>query len=450
MVNVVELAESVVRLTVRLGATDCDVMVSDSRFTSAEIEKGSMKQSNQMRDPGVGIRAYKNGCAGFSFCTGFDKRTIRRAAALAVAYAGAGTPDPDFKSLPPRQQPTKVAGLFERKTAELEPEDIVEMAISLSDHASDDKKITSVNAGVTAGSGTLALANSNGFSASQKMSAFEASAEAVAREGSEMSSGVDSGWSRRLSAEMVSAVGDSAREHAIKGLTHTRIATGSYPVVMDPLAAGFVLGMAIGGGVNAESVQRKRSYLTGKLGDIIGSEHLTIVDDPTLEWMVGSYSFDGEGTKGRRKTVVDKGKLSMYLYDSYTAGKEDRKSTGNASRGGSVWDFRKTPTIAPSNLVIQRGDYGAEEMISETRSGVYLRLTYDYPNLATGEFSGLMMESYEIAGGEIGRSIRQATIGVRLLDMFARIDMVGKKPRDVFGVRTPPLRISEARIGGSN
>ena len=51
------------------------------------------------------------------------------------------------------------------------------------------------------------------------MSGFEASAEAVARDGSEMSSGVDSGWSRRLSEEMISSVGQSAREHAIKGLT---------------------------------------------------------------------------------------------------------------------------------------------------------------------------------------------------------------------------------------
>ena len=183
MVDLVGLAESAVRLTVKFGATDCDVLVSDSKFTSAEIEKGSMKQSNQIRDPGVGIRAYRNGCTGFSFCTGFERQIIRKSAALAVAQASAGTPDPDFKGLPMKQRPPKVAGLFDRKTAELEPDDIVEMAITLSDHASGDQRITSVNAGVTVGSGTIALANSNGFSSSQRMSGFEASAEAVARDG---------------------------------------------------------------------------------------------------------------------------------------------------------------------------------------------------------------------------------------------------------------------------
>ena len=76
-------------------------------------------------------------------------------------------------------------------------------------------------------------------------------------------------------------------------------------------------------------------------------------------------------------------------------------------------------------------------------------MTFDYPNLATGEFSGLMMESYRIDNGEIGPSIRQSTMGVGLLDMFSRIDMIGKEASDSFGVKTPPVRISRARIAGS-
>ena len=91
-----------------------------------------------------------------------------------------------------------------------------------------------------------------------------------------------------------------------------------------------------------------------------------------------------------------------------------------------------------------------DEMISETRNGVYLRLTYDYPNLATGEFSGLMMECFKIERGELGPSVRQATMGDHLVDMYSRVDMVGSKVSDEFGVRTPALRISNARIGGSS
>lgn len=450
MADLENLAEGAVRLVMKLGATECDVLAADSEFTSAEIEKGSMKQSSQLRDPGVGIRAFVNGCSGFSFCTGHDRGVVRRIAELAVSQAKAGTPDPDFKGLPERARPADVSGLFDHRVAELEADDIVAMAITLSDRAGDDKRITSVNAGVTVGQGTFALANSNGFVASQRMTSFETSAEAVARAGAEMFSGVDAGASRRLSPGMMDKVGTNAREHAIMGLRGARMKTGDYPVVMDPLAVGFVFGMAIGGGVNAESVQRKRSYLTGKLGGKIGSEKLSVHDDPTLAWGTGSYSFDGEGVRARRHTIIDKGRLVTYLYDSLAAGKESRPSTGNASRGGSIWSFRKTPSISTSNLVVSRGDASMDEMLSETRQGVYLRLTYDYPNLASGEFSGLMMESYKIEHGEIGPSVRQATMGIHLIDMFSRVEMVGKKAVDVFGVRTPGLRISKARIGGSS
>lgn len=76
-------------------------------------------------------------------------------------------------------------------------------------------------------------------------------------------------------------------------------------------------------------------------------------------------------------------------------------------------------------------------------------MTFDNPNLATGEFSGLMMESYLIERGELGDTIRQATVGIGLVDMFSRIDMVGKESRSAFGVDTPAIRISSAKVGGS-
>lgn len=450
MVDMIQLAERTVKYATKLGASCCDVLVTESRYSSAEIEKGSMKQANSVLDPGVAIRAFKNGCSGFSSCTGHDSHAIKIATELAVSLAKSGTPDPDFKGLPESARPSRVGGLCDKRIAELQPADIVAMAIELSDIAGDDKRITSVNANVSVGETGLALANSNGFSSSQKLSFCEMGAESVARSGAVMFSGFDAGSSRKLEKSMIAEIGRNSLEHAILGLRQTKIQTGDYPVVIDPLAAGFVLSMAIGGGVNAESIQRKRSYLVGKLGAKLGPPSLTVYDDPGIEWATGSYSFDGEGTPSRLTPIIEKGVLKSYLYDSYTAGKDSVKSTGSSSRGGAIWSFRGPPSISSSNLVVKKGDLSLAEMIEETRRGVYLRLTYDYPNLATGEFSGLMMESYTIKHGELGPSIRQATMGIGLLDLLKRLDMIGKESRDAFGVRTPALRISSAKIGGSS
>ncbi len=449
MADLVELARKTVETVMDLGPSDCDVIVSDARFISAEIEGGSMKQSSAASDPGVGIRVFMKGCSGYSYCTGFDPATVRQVAHSAVAQARAGTKDPDFKGLPEREKIRRVDGLYDPRIAKLRADDVVQAAIELGDIAGDDKRVTAVNASVGVGVGQVVLANSNGIVAKEKLSGFELSAEAVAKSGDEMFSGVDGSWSRKFEPRASQGVGKNAREHALKGLTSTKMVTGDYPVILDPLAAGFVLGMAIGGGVNAENIQRKRSYLVDKLGSEIGSSKFTVTDDPTIKWATGSYSFDGEGVPAKRNKIVDKGVLKMFIHDSYTAGKEGRKSTGHSSRGGSVWTYRMPPAISPSNLVVSTGDSTVEEMIRETKEGVYLRLTYDYPNLVTGEFSGLMMESYKIIKGELGPSVRQATIGTHLIDMYKNIDLVGKSSRFVFGVKTPAVRISKAKVGGS-
>ncbi|MDH3365885.1 MAG: TldD/PmbA family protein [Thermoplasmata archaeon] len=444
-----ELAEEVVELVARLGGRTCDVLVADARVTTAEVEKSSIKQANFLADPGIAIRVFENGSSGFVYCTSQIAAEVNKAAELAVSQARAGIPDADFKGLPEPVPLVAVDGLYDPKVAALRPEEAVDLLLLLVDEASADDRISSVNAGLTVSTGEVALANSNGLVATQKMTSFDVFAEAVARSGDLMFSGMDYASSRKLNPDSPLTVGRSAKEHAVKGLKHVKAQTGDYPVVLDPLAAGYILSTAIGGGANAENIQRKRSYLAGRLGTVVGSENLSIYDDPTLEWAIGSTSFDGEGVGPRRKAVIDKGVLKTYLYDSYTAGKDSVESTGNSSRGGAIWSYRHPPVISFANLVVQSGDASLDEMIEDCDKGVYLRVTFDSPNLATGEFSCLMMESYAIEDGDIGPAIRQSTMGISLLDMFSKIDLIGSSPRHAFGVETPALRISSAKIGGS-
>jgi PmbA protein len=444
-----ELADKVVRAVERSGARVFDVLVTANRSITAEVEKGSMKQAASITDPGVSIRVFDNGSQGFAYCSGHLTADAERAAESAVSQARAGVADPDFRGLPPAKDLVPRHGLYDSSVASLEPDEAVDLLLTLVEVAGDHEKVHSVNAGLGVTVGEVSLRNSNGLAADQRMTSFDVFSETVAREGEVMFSGLDYASGRKLDRSVLEKVGISAREHAVRGLVLTKIETGDCPVIMDPLAAGYVLSQAIGGGVKADSVQRDRSYLSGKLGQRIGSESLSVLDDPTLEWAGGSTSFDGEGTPAVRKVVVDSGVLRSYLHDSYTAGKDSIESTGNSSRGGAVWSYRHPPSISFTNLVVGKGDVSTEEMIRDTPRGVYLRLTLDNPNLATGEFSGLMMESFVIENGELGRNIRQATMGIGLLDMFSRIDLVGKESRNAFGVDTPALRISSAKVGGS-
>lgn len=449
MLNLEDGAERAIRSALAHGAAKCDAIASETKRTSVEIEKRSVKQAESLTDSGVGIRAVVGGAAGFAYCTSLNARTIDAAAKRAVSMARAGTPDPSFKDLPSNETPAKVAGLFDRRVVSLQPDEIVGLAMDIDEVAGDDKRIHSVNADIALGQGRVHLSNSNGVSHDQEMTYFESTCYAVAKAGSEMFSGYDMAASRKFDQAAVDRIGAVARKHAIMGLKHTKVKTGDSPVVMDPIAFGFVLATALGRGTDAEAVQRNRSYLAGKLGSRIGSSRFSVSDNPTLEWGLGSFSFDGEGVPARTKALVSDGQLRTYLYDSYTAGKDSVNSTGNSSRGHALWSYKQPPVISSTNLVVQPGDVSTLEIIEETRDGIYLRVTFDYPNLSTGEFSGLMMESYKIVKGELGPSVRQATMGIDMIALFSRIDMVGDEATSAFGVVTPPVRISKVRIAGA-
>ena len=449
MNGVSDIADKAISFLEGSGSAVYDVLVVCNRSTTAEVEKSSMKQASSVIDPGVAIRVFDRGSQGFAYCSGHALSDIEVAVARAVSQSKAGIPDPEFRDLPEAASHPTHSSLYDGTVASTQPEEAVEMLLTLVDVAGDHEKVHSVNAGLGVTTCELAIRNSNGLAAEQRMTSFDVFTETVAKDGDVMFSGLDYASGRRLDKSVLDRVGANAREHAVRGLVLRKIETGDYPVILDPLAAGYLIAQAVGGGANAETVQRGRSYLSGKLGQSIGSEELSVVDDPTLEWAPGSTSFDGEGTPASVTPVIESGVLSSYLHDSYTAGKDSVSSTGNSSRGGAVWSYRHPPGISFSNLVVRKGDFTVDEMVRETSRGVYLRLTLDNPNLATGELSGLMMESFVVEGGELHENIRQATIGLGLIEMFSRVDMVGKESRNAFGVELPAIRISNARVGGS-
>ena len=447
--GLLDITDKAVALAVRQGAEKCDVVAAETSAVSVDLEKGSVKQANIARDPGVGVRTFIKGSPGFAYCTGFDVKAVAAAVDMAVSLSRAGTPDPAFKDLPPAAKPRAVSGLYERRLVEIGPDEVVKLVIEMADIAGDDRRISSANASAGVAVCHVALSNSNGFSGSQRLTSLDMVVEAVARDGETMFSGYDGCSSRRFESDAAGRVSRVAREQALKGLVQTKLETGDYPVVIDPMALGFILSTAVGTGANAESVQRGRSYLAGRQGQMVAAPTVVMTDDPTIEWAAGSTSFDGEGTPASPLVLIDKGRLASYLYDSYTSGKESRDSTGNSSRGGGAWSYRHPPVISTTNLVVAPGDAAFEEMVQETKVGVYLRGTWDYPNLATGEFSGLMMESYVIKDGELGPALKQSTMGIGMVEMMSRIDMLGRSQKNYFGVTSPPVRVSGARIGGS-
>jgi len=152
-----------------------------------------------------------------------------------------------------------------------------------------------------------------------------------------------------------------------------------------------------------------------------------------------SKSFDGEGLPTQDLKVVDRGVFRTPIYNHYTAGKEGKESTGNASRES----YDELPGVGAHVVRIEGPELEmGDEEVMDVKRGVYVYTTFDRPNLATGEFSGLAETAFLIENGELKSSLRQTNIAFHLLDLL-KPEAIGKT-LEVYG----PFAGGSIRIRG--
>jgi len=234
---------------------------------------------------------------------------------------------------------------------------------------------------------------------------------------------------------------------------------GEMPVVISSSAGGTMIHEAIGHSLEADAVQKNISPVyKGKIGKKVASEIITVIDNPTLENMRGSYQFDDEGTPSQKTLLVENGVLKNYLYDLYTAKKDEVKSTGNGRRES----YQCKPIPRMSNTYIAPGEHSPAEILSSVQKGIFVvKMGGGQVNTANGDFIFEVEEGYEIIEGKPGKMLRNVSLIGNGPEILNSIDMVGSdlgwQPgtcgKDGQGVPVtdgqPTLRIPKIIVGGT-
>jgi PmbA protein len=191
---------------------------------------------------------------------------------------------------------------------------------------------------------------------------------------------------------------------------------------MDPFAAASFLGV-LASALTAEAVQRGRSLFAGKVGERLGSERFTLVDDGSLLDGPAAAPWDGEGVPTGPTPLLEAGVLRGYLHNTYTATKGGTRSTGNASRAG----FKSPPGLSPTNLYLAPGDESPEALLRRAGEAFYCQSVlgvHSGANPISGDFSvganGLM-----IRDGAFAEPVREASIAGTIPGMLAGLAAVG-------------------------
>lgn len=262
-----------------------------------------------------------------------------------------------------------------------------------------------------------------------------------------MASGFEFQGARAIRELDLQWIGLESARQSIRQLGSRKISSGELPVVFGPKVTAGIIASGVASACSAENIWKKRSYLTGKFGETIGSDEITVVDNGTLPNGIATDPFDGEGAPRTVTKIMDKGVLKSSLHNSYTARRAGVKNTGNAARGGG-WDYRATPSIGYTNLILKPGKGNLDELASEVSEGILLLYTGDRPNLATGELSAQVTVGFKIEKGDVTYPIKQATVGIKLIDLLQNMEAVGEDARQISGVIAPSTRVSKAMISG--
>ncbi len=443
-----EIAELLLGAAKRHGATAADVVVAEGSSLDVGVRLGDIEKLKQARQKHLGLRAFIGERSAITSSADFSHDSLERLAEDTCALARVTAPDP-FSGLPEaRELATTIPDLdlYDPDVESLTAERALEWAKE-AEHAalSADPRITNSEGGECSASTSRVLyASSLGFRGEYRDSGASLSVVPVASENGSMQRDYWYSAQRKLARmEAPAAIGRKAAERALRRLNARSVATCEVPVIFDPeMAAGLLRHLAAA--VSGYALYKGTSFLIGKLGERIAPAFVTVVDDGTLVGALGSKPFDGEGLATRRTVVVDRGVLTSYLFDAYSARKLKSCSTGNAARSvGSA------PQVAPTNFVLQAGTVAPAEIIQSVQSGLYVTELIGFGvNPVTGDYSRGAVGMW-IENGELAYPVEEITIAGNLMAMYKNIDVIGNDLDLRHAVAAPTIKIARMTVAGN-
>lgn len=207
---------------------------------------------------------------------------------------------------------------------------------------------------------------------------------------------------------------------------YTEIEGGEWCVVLGPGNPAILIHEVCGHGLEGDLAAHPEVVYGGKFGQNVASEQVTLVDDPTMPDLSGSYRVDDEGEKAQSTVLIDKGRLQELLYDRSAAKIWGKQSNGHGRRVS----YRYPAIPRMSNTFIQAGEYTPEEIVRQTSRGLYVRkLGTGETELTTGRFRVRVVEGFLIENGQIAAPVGDLWLVGNGPELLSSIDRVGNDPQ---------------------
>jgi len=437
-----DLAEGLVAYGKRCGADEIEVGIGDGDEFAVDVRMGEIENLVEAGSRGVGIRVIKDKKTAYATSSDMSEDTLHRLIRNAVRRAELVNADP-YAGLPEpattRIDPAGLA-LYDPILPTLEAKAKTGLAFETERIALADPRITnSYGASCVTSEVMSVLANSHGFAGSFEKTYISLS---VGLQAGETDDRVEDFWfsseTHLADLETPEKIASTAVARTVRQLKPRKVKTQRAPVIFEPLMTSGLLGFLFSC-ASGTAIYQKASFLVDKLGERVGNDKVTVIDDGLLPRKIGSSPFDSEGVPVGRTRVVENGILKHYLCNTYAARKLGLATTGNADGAG----------VSPNNFYLEPGPHTAEDIVRSCRKGLLLVRTLGHGlNPITGDISrgafGLWIEN-----GEVAYPVSEITIAGNLGTILENVDMVGNDLEFRGSICGPTLKVAEMMIAGT-
>ena len=359
MLNMKQAAEQVLTMAEQKGLKDVDVVVERNESLDVEIRDGKAEKIEQSTSLGLGVRVLDEGRTGLACTERLSSESIKHAFRNACENAKLQDPtEVEMLDAPAEIPDTDALELYNPELDQLNTEDLTELGLSMEDTVKvADKRVVSIPyLGVSRCRNESLLLSSRGVSYSQKENEVAAWCGPLLQDGDSRKSGMQISNRREWDPQAGKRIGTEAVEKAVELLNASPIPGGDLPVVLDEYMAPRFLGMFFRA-FSAEAAQRGMSRLQGKLSETISISGLTLLDDPHRPGGKRSCFLDAEGFLTKPLPLIENGVFRNFFYNVESARKENKNSTGHATRGYSGGISTRS-----HNLVWPRDEYSLEQL----------------------------------------------------------------------------------------
>jgi TldD protein len=457
------LLAKLVGRALRRGGEFADVFCERRRTLSYRLQDGRIHDASYGVTLGVGIRVVVGESAGFACSDDLSEDALTKAADAASLIARTAR---DGEAASIDLSPAGAESFYDCEPSNaLDAQRYVAM-LEAADAAARryDPRVVAVNAQLSDEIQEVWIATSEGRLVRDCRPLITFGVQVVASDKKERGSGYVGDGGRTSIAyfdrETPEMLGAEAARIATVNVSAIPAPAGEMEMIVGSGGGGVLLHEAVGHGLESDFNRRGTSLYSGRIGERVAAELVTIYDDGNLREERGSINVDDEGVPGQHKVLVENGVLLGYMQDRLNARLMGVHSTGSGRRQS----FRFAPQPRMCNTYMPSGDATVEEIVASTQRGIYAKsFAGGQVEIAKGDFVFMVGEGYLVENGKITVPVRNATIIGNGPDAMMKVVAVGNDGHLArrhytcgkggqyvpVGVGMPTVKIASITVGGT-